>query len=77
MTSLLGNSRYQTNRKIYDQSNITLCLAILWKPCTMQIPTGSKNLTLAGGWRDKIFMETLSSTLHDLSASVCCFLWPV
>ena len=44
MTSLLGNSRYQTNRKIYDQSHITLCLVISWKPCTMQIPTHPKTL---------------------------------
>ena len=26
-------------RKIYDQSNITLCLATSWEPCVMQFPT--------------------------------------
>ena len=38
-TSLLGNSGYQTDRKIYDQSKMTLRLAISWEPRGKQIPT--------------------------------------
>ena len=38
-TSLLGNSGYQNDRKIYDQSKMTLRLAISWEQRVKQIPT--------------------------------------
>ena len=38
-TSLLGNSGYQTDRKVYDQSKMTFRLAISREPRAKQIPT--------------------------------------
>ena len=38
-TSLLRNCGYQTDRKIYDQSKMTLRLAISSEPRAKQIPT--------------------------------------
>ena len=50
-TSLLGNSGYQTDRKIYDQSKMTLRLAISWEPRAKQIPTDLlTSLPLASRW---------------------------
>ena len=50
-TSLLRNSGYQTDRKIYDQSKMTLRLAISWEPRAKQIPTDLlTSLPLASRW---------------------------
>ena len=50
-TSMLGNSGYQTDRKIYDQSKVTLCLAISWEPRAKQTPTDLlTSLPLASRW---------------------------
>ena len=50
-TSLLGNSGYQTDRKKYDQSKMTLRFAISWEPRAKQIPTDLlTSLPLASRW---------------------------
>ena len=50
-TSLPGNSGYQTDRKIYDQSKMTLGLAISSEPRAKQIPTDLlTSLSLASRW---------------------------
>ena len=50
-TSMLGNSGYQTDRKIYDQSKVTLRLAISWEPRAKQTPTDLlTSLPLASRW---------------------------
>ena len=50
-TSLLGNSGYQTDRKKYDQSKMTLRFAISWEPRAKQIPTNLlTSLPLASQW---------------------------
>ena len=50
-TSLLGNSGYQNDRKIYDQSKMTLRLAISWEPRAKQIRTDLlTSLPLASRW---------------------------
>ena len=50
-TSLLVNSGYQTDRKKYDQSKMTIRLAISWEPRAKQIPTDLlTSLPLASRW---------------------------
>ena len=64
-TSLLGNSGYQNDRKIYDQSKMTLRLAISWEPRVKQIPTDLlTSLPFASRWiiPGSIHCHSLSST---------------
>ena len=50
-TSLLGDSGYQTDRKIYDQYKMTLRLAISWEPRAKQIPSDLwTSVPLASRW---------------------------